>query len=65
MFCLWYGAATMTFITMVIVNSGLTAATLYCYMKAGIIDSERFRRDLSESVPNSDRPYCFGLHNST
>ena len=52
MFCLRYGAATMTFITMVIVNSGLTAATLYCYMKAGIIDSDDLGISIKAYLPD-------------
>ena len=52
MFCLRYGASTMTFLTVLVVNLGLVAATLYCYMKAEIIDSESLGISIKDYLPN-------------
>ena len=51
MFCLRFGASLMTYLTIFTVNSALVAATLYCYMKAGIIKSDDVGISIKDYMP--------------
>lgn len=52
MFCLRYGASVVTFITVLVVNLGLVAATLYCYLKAEIIEGDDVEVSIKDYLPD-------------
>ncbi|QDZ19122.1 choline transporter [Chloropicon primus] len=66
MYCLRFGASTMTFLTTLVVNAGLLAATLYCYMKAEIIEEADLGVTIKHYLPegfdtNPDDDYTWNV----